>query len=288
MLFTQLPTQRVEDMNKDSYSQLSHVDFERVIDVCEKLHHVESENSFIHYSYTTLNQAFDDIRFSVASYHRKPFRLTDQKIRTPDYDYWIPKFKEHIFERPDRQRSIIVMDSDRGMIPLEFALKEFHYSTLYTELYEQLQASSQLWIGIRDGNELLNGIYSHEKEWTEEQLAMVCLIQSNLESAWINWKRVYTLEQELNLLKRSAFQSDEEEAVGAQVRRALDSLTVRQRDVVKQVALGKDNQQIADELKISILTVKTHLKTIFLSLHVQHRTELASKWHAAYFAHLPS
>jgi DNA-binding CsgD family transcriptional regulator len=276
-------------MNKESYSeQLSHTDFKRVMDVCEKLHRAEPGDSFIHHSYATLNQAFDNMCFSAAIYGLEPFRLREQKIHTPDYDYWIFLFKEHICDRPDRQYFITVMDSDRGMIPLGFTVKEFHYSTLYTELYDQIQLPCQLWIGIRDGNELLNCIYSLERECTEEQLAMVFLIQSDLESAWKNSNQVRTLRQELNILNSSTFQSEEEKAVAAQNRKALDSLTDRQRDVVKQVALGKDNQQIAEELKICVMTVKTHLKTIFLSLHVQHRTELAAKWRTAYFVHLPT
>jgi DNA-binding CsgD family transcriptional regulator len=274
-------------MIKDSYSKLSHVDINRVIDICEKLHLAGSEKTFIHHSCGALNHVFDDLGFSAAVYRLKPFQLTDQKIHTPDYDYWISKFKEHLLDRPDRQRFFVIMDSRRGMIPVEFTVKEFHYSTIYNDLRDQLQAASQLWVGIRNGNELLNCIYNHEREWTEELLEMMCLIQSNLESAWINWKRISTLEQEMNLLKNSTFQSDEEKAVAAQAREALDSLTDRQREVVKQIALGKDNQQIADELEISVMTVKTHLKTIFLSLGVHHRTELAAKWHTAHFAKLP-
>ena len=276
-------------MNKESYSRrLSHADFERVMDVCEKLHRAESEESFIHHSYAILNQAFDHMHFSAAVYGLEPFRLRQQKIRTPDYDYWISLFKEHICDRPDHQHFIIVMDSDRGMIPMDFTLKEFHYSTLYNELHDQVQAPCQIWFGLRDGSELLNCIYSREKDCTEEQLASVCLIQSDLESAWKNWKRVRTLKQELNIIKSSTYQWEEEKAAAAQLSKALDSLTDRQCDVVKQIALGKDNQQIADELNISVMTVKTHLKAIFQKLHVQHRTELAAKWHAAYFVHLPT
>lgn len=81
---------------------------------------------------------------------------------------------------------------------------------------------------------------------------------------------------------RSIFQTEAEEAAAAQIRQMIDVLTPRQCDVVELVALGKDNQQIADDLKISILTVKKHLQMVFQSLEVQHRTELAAKWHHAH------
>jgi DNA-binding NarL/FixJ family response regulator len=66
------------------------------------------------------------------------------------------------------------------------------------------------------------------------------------------------------------------------MRKLLNALTPRQRDVVELLASGKDNQQIADELQISVLTVKKHLQAVFQSLEVQHRTELAAKWHQAH------
>ncbi len=275
-------------MKTESYfSRLPHVDIEQAVELCAELHCAEPEESFIHHSHATLNQAFNNIRFSVEVYRLKPFRLREQEIHTPDYDYWSPLFKKHILDRPDVQHVIVLTDSDRGMIPLESTLKEFHYSALYNEFHDQVQMPCQLWIGIRDGNELLNCIYSREKKCTEEQLAMLCLIQSNLEAAWKTWKQARALQQKLNLLKGSTFRSKGEKAIAAQIRKALESLTARQRDVVEQVALGKDNQQIADELEISVLTVKKHLQAIFQTLEVHHRTELAAKWHDAYFIHLP-
>ena len=80
--------------------------------------------------------------------------------------------------------------------------------------------------------------------------------------------------------------SEESEAVASRMRKLLAGLTPRQRDVVEQVAAGNDNQQIADELKISVLTVKKHLQAVFQSLDVHHRTELAAKWHQAHSVQL--
>ncbi|MBP1465077.1 response regulator transcription factor [Candidatus Chloroploca sp. M-50] len=55
----------------------------------------------------------------------------------------------------------------------------------------------------------------------------------------------------------------------------LDALTGRERDVLRCVGQGLTNQQIADELHISIRTVHTHIRSLLDKLHLEHRTQLA-------------
>lgn len=52
-------------------------------------------------------------------------------------------------------------------------------------------------------------------------------------------------------------------------------LTAREKDILKLVALGKSNKDIADELVLSIHTVKNHLKNILQKLSVEDRTQAA-------------
>ncbi|RIX52820.1 DNA-binding response regulator [Paenibacillus nanensis] len=54
-----------------------------------------------------------------------------------------------------------------------------------------------------------------------------------------------------------------------------DDLTEREMDVLKRVAQGKSNQEIADELFIGVKTVKFHVTNIFNKLHVEDRTQAA-------------
>ena len=52
-------------------------------------------------------------------------------------------------------------------------------------------------------------------------------------------------------------------------------LTAREKDILKLVAEGKSNKEIADELILSIHTVKNHLKNILQKLCVEDRTQAA-------------
>jgi DNA-binding NarL/FixJ family response regulator len=55
-----------------------------------------------------------------------------------------------------------------------------------------------------------------------------------------------------------------------------DSLTSKELEVVMKLLEGKRNQQISDELFVSINTTKTHLKNIFIKMNVTSRTEAMS------------
>lgn len=54
-----------------------------------------------------------------------------------------------------------------------------------------------------------------------------------------------------------------------------DLLTEREMDVLKSVARGLSNQEIADELFIGVKTVKFHITNIFNKLEVEDRTQAA-------------
>lgn len=56
----------------------------------------------------------------------------------------------------------------------------------------------------------------------------------------------------------------------------LDSLTVREQEVLQLVLLGKSNREISEGLYISESTVKTHVRNIFSKYDVGSRAELIS------------
>ena len=62
--------------------------------------------------------------------------------------------------------------------------------------------------------------------------------------------------------------------VGAIASPSADRLTTREREVVRLVALGLRNAEVAAKLFISAITVKTHLSRIFYKLGVRDRADL--------------
>ncbi|MCD2256179.1 response regulator [Agrilactobacillus fermenti] len=54
-----------------------------------------------------------------------------------------------------------------------------------------------------------------------------------------------------------------------------DDLTKREQEVLQLIAQGKSNQEIADELFITLKTVKTHVSNILSKLQVEDRTQAA-------------
>ena len=55
-----------------------------------------------------------------------------------------------------------------------------------------------------------------------------------------------------------------------------DSLSPRERDVLRLVARGASNREIAGELGISENTVKVHLRRILEKLHLTNRSQAAA------------
>ncbi len=54
-----------------------------------------------------------------------------------------------------------------------------------------------------------------------------------------------------------------------------DPLTEREVEVLQVVAKGKSNQEIAEALRISEATVRTHVSNILTKLHLASRTQAA-------------
>ena len=67
-------------------------------------------------------------------------------------------------------------------------------------------------------------------------------------------------------------------AIGHRVVRAApspDDLTARERDVLRQMALGRSNREIAESLAIGEETVKTHVRHVLAKLGAENRAQAA-------------
>ena len=67
----------------------------------------------------------------------------------------------------------------------------------------------------------------------------------------------------------------QEIAVGANPATEEQALTEREHAVLAQIAQGRSNKQISEELSISEKTVKTHVSNILTKLHLDDRTQAA-------------
>ncbi len=56
---------------------------------------------------------------------------------------------------------------------------------------------------------------------------------------------------------------------------SINELTAREREVIRLIALGRNNREIAQDLFISEKTVKTHVSNLLGKLNLEHRTQLA-------------
>ncbi|WP_263972147.1 response regulator transcription factor [Pseudanabaena sp. ABRG5-3] len=54
-----------------------------------------------------------------------------------------------------------------------------------------------------------------------------------------------------------------------------DKLTPREQQIVKLVATGANNEEIANQLYISTITVKNHITNILSQLNLRNRTQIA-------------
>ena len=64
-----------------------------------------------------------------------------------------------------------------------------------------------------------------------------------------------------------------------QVKKNMHMLSVRELEILELIARGWSNYLVADKLKISVNTVKYHLKRIFAKLKVNNRIEALNKIH---------
>ena len=55
-------------------------------------------------------------------------------------------------------------------------------------------------------------------------------------------------------------------------------LTERERDILDLLAKGFSNKEIADHLGLSIETVRSHLKNIYMKMHVRSRAEAVAHY----------
>jgi DNA-binding NarL/FixJ family response regulator len=67
----------------------------------------------------------------------------------------------------------------------------------------------------------------------------------------------------------------------AKTRNESSELSLREEQILELISLGYSNKMIADKLQVSIDTVCTHLRRVFVKLHVSSRTEAVVRYIAS-------
>ncbi|HUA67264.1 MAG TPA: response regulator transcription factor [Candidatus Saccharimonadales bacterium] len=79
-------------------------------------------------------------------------------------------------------------------------------------------------------------------------------------------------------IARRVIESFRNKAQKAKMRDESTRLSVREEEILLLISQGHSNKLIADQLKISVDTVGTHLKHVYKKLHVNSRTEAAIRY----------
>lgn len=61
-------------------------------------------------------------------------------------------------------------------------------------------------------------------------------------------------------------------------RQEIEALTERETEILSHLAKGHHDKEIADQLFVSVETIRTHIRNIYKKLHVHSRTEAALKY----------
>lgn len=116
--------------------------------------------------------------------------------------------------------------------------------------------------------ELRYWFYSHSIEILLGAVALIFAFLGFWVAAKINRPKVQTLvvEKEVYIEKSPGFLFDESAFRST-------GLSERELQVLREMALGLSNQEIADKLHLSVPTIKTHASNIFEKLDVKRRTQ---------------
>ncbi|MDI6728137.1 MAG: helix-turn-helix transcriptional regulator [Thermodesulfovibrionales bacterium] len=181
-------------------------------------------------------------------------------------------YPEQMLKRPlkdcikDRGRLDYVLSPECQAVKLSDFLtnNQFRRLRLYNEFFRKYDIEYQMVVPISHHPSTLTGIVLNRngKDFSEQDRLMLNILAPHIVQAYKNAKTVSAIQ--LNVRASAETQAG-----------AIDSLTLREAEVLHWVAQGKDNATIAAIMQIRICTVKKHLENIFAKLGVENRVAAA-------------
>jgi DNA-binding NarL/FixJ family response regulator len=95
------------------------------------------------------------------------------------------------------------------------------------------------------------------------------------------------LDADVQRLLLDALRSGQAFGVPTPTGRTPEALTAREADVVRLIALGRSNTEIAEELVVSLSTVKTHINHVFAKTGLRDRAQLVGYAYRSGLVELP-
>jgi DNA-binding NarL/FixJ family response regulator len=160
-----------------------------------------------------------------------------------------------------RQRPIILLDLDPNGVDILGKLDSLARTTTVIVLYDlghDELARKALGLGVA-------GIVLK----SQPPSVLIAMLQTLHES-----HRMRPVHMTLSLNERAANTRGDITAGASHARDRIDSLTARERDIIRLIARGLRNKEVADRLHISDITVRHHLTSIFSKLDVSDRQKL--------------
>ncbi|HKQ31350.1 MAG TPA: LuxR C-terminal-related transcriptional regulator [Burkholderiales bacterium] len=190
-----------------------------------------------------------------------------------------PAFFRHVEQHPSIQHILRAKgDEPNALKTSDFvSQRRWRACGLYADFYRPLaDVRYQLTIGQRFGDWLVFvAVSRHNHDFGEDERAQLTALRPHFIQAYRNAEARTELAR---LRAGNANRADAELARGEAAIFGLMTrfkLSRREAQVLFEVAQGKTNDEIAQTLRISLSTVKTHLEEIFRQLDVTSRTAAA-------------
>jgi DNA-binding CsgD family transcriptional regulator len=176
---------------------------------------------------------------------------------------WIERFAALAHENPIYRHWVRTRDGRAYRFCDVCTRAELEETRLYRTIYRALGIEYQIAITLPNEGDQILAIVLHrtEREFTDDERDL------------LNRARPFLIQAYRNALAYSEARGSSDDAIGPVLEG--HGLTMREAEVVRHVALGASNRDIAAQLGVSERTVQKHLERSFRKLGVTNRSEAA-------------